>query len=32
MFVRDNKVTVEQFLASAEKDLTVVDFKRFSLS
>jgi elongation factor Ts len=32
MFVRDNKVTVEQFLASAEKGLTVVDFKRFSLS
>lgn len=31
-FVRDNKVTVEQFLVSAEKDLTVVDFKRFSLS
>jgi elongation factor Ts len=31
-FVRDNKVTVEQFLSSTEKDLTVVDFKRFSLS
>lgn len=31
-FVRDNKVTVEQFLVSAEKGLTVVDFKRFSLS
>ena len=31
-FVRDNKVTVEQFLGSTEKDLTVVDFKRFSLS
>lgn len=31
-FVRDNKLTVEQFLASAEKGLTVVDFKRFSLS
>lgn len=31
-FVRDNKVTVEQFLGSTEKDLTVVEFKRFSLS
>jgi elongation factor Ts len=31
-FVRDNKVTVEQFLESTEKGLTVVDFKRFSLS
>lgn len=31
-FVRDNKVTVEQFLVSTEKGLTVVDFKRFSLS
>jgi elongation factor Ts len=31
-FVRDNKVTVEQFLGSAEKGLTVLDFKRFSLS
>lgn len=31
-FVRDNKLTVEQFLNTAEKGLTVVDFKRFSLS
>jgi elongation factor Ts len=31
-FVRDNKLTVEQFLVSSEKGLTVVDFKRFSLS
>jgi elongation factor Ts len=31
-FVRDNKLTVEQFLSSAEKGLTVLDFKRFSLS
>lgn len=31
-FVRDNKLTVEQFLGSAEKGLTVLDFKRFSLS
>ncbi|MEN9699438.1 MAG: hypothetical protein RLZZ301_636 [Bacteroidota bacterium] len=31
-FVRDNKVTVEQFLNSTEKGLTVTDFKRFSLS
>jgi elongation factor Ts len=31
-FVRDNKLSVEQFLNSAEKGLTVTDFKRFSLS
>jgi elongation factor Ts len=31
-FVRDNKVTIEQFLDSTEKGLTVADFKRFSLS
>ena len=31
-FVRDNKMTVEQFLNSTEKGLTVTDFKRFSLS
>jgi elongation factor Ts len=31
-FVRDNKLTVEQFLVSSEKGLTVIDFKRFSLS
>ena len=31
-FVRDNKLTVEQFLNSSEKGLTVVNFKRFSLS
>ena len=31
-FVRDNKVSVEQFLSSTEKGLTVTDFKRFSLS
>jgi elongation factor Ts len=31
-FVRDKKMTVEQFLNSTEKDLTVTDFKRFSLS
>ncbi|TNE52961.1 MAG: elongation factor Ts [Bacteroidetes bacterium] len=30
-FVRDNKLTVEQFLDSAEKGLTVTEFKRFSL-
>ena len=29
-FVRDNKVNVEQFLASAEKGLTVAEFLRFS--
>jgi elongation factor Ts len=31
-FIRDNKLTVEQFLSSTEKDLTVTEFKRFSLS
>jgi len=31
-FVRDNKLTVEQFLNSTEKGLTVTDFRRFSLS
>lgn len=31
-FVRDNKVTVEQFLASSEKDLTVTSFLRFALA
>jgi elongation factor Ts len=31
-FVRDNKQTVEQFLGSSEKGLTVTEFKRFSLS
>lgn len=30
-FVRDNKVSVEQFLNSSEKGLTVVDFKRVAL-
>jgi elongation factor Ts len=31
-FVRDNKLTVEQFLSSTESGLTILDFKRFSLS
>lgn len=31
-FVRDNKLTVEQFLNATEKGLTVTDFRRFSLS
>ncbi|RFC54662.1 translation elongation factor Ts [Brumimicrobium aurantiacum] len=31
-FVRDNKLSVEQFLNSVESGLTVTDFKRFSLS
>jgi elongation factor Ts len=31
-FVRDNKLTVSEFLSSSEKDLTVTDFRRFSLS
>lgn len=31
-FVRDNKVTVEQFLNGAESGLTVTEFKRLSMS
>jgi elongation factor Ts len=31
-FIRDNKMTVEQFLDSTEKGLTVTAFKRISLS
>lgn len=31
-FVRDNKMSVEQFLKNTESGLTVVDFKRLSLS
>ncbi len=31
-FVRDNKVTVEQFLENEKKGLTITNFKRFSLS
>ncbi len=31
-FIRDNKLTVEQFLDSTEKGLTITDFKRTSLS
>ena len=31
-FISDNKLSVEQFLNSSEKGLTVLDFKRFSLS
>ncbi|HZH87376.1 MAG TPA: translation elongation factor Ts [Brumimicrobium sp.] len=31
-FVRDNKLTVEKFLNTVEPNLTVTDFKRFSLS
>jgi len=31
-FIRDNKLTVEQFLDSTAKGLTVTDFKRTSLS
>ena len=31
-FIRDNKLTVEQFLNTSENGLTVTEFKRFSLS
>jgi elongation factor Ts len=31
-FIRDNKLTVEAFLDSTEKGLTVTEFKRIALS
>jgi len=31
-FVKDNKMTIRQYLQSFNKDLTVTDFKRFSLN
>jgi elongation factor Ts len=31
-FVKDNKMTIKQYLQSADKDLTVTDFKRYSLN
>ena len=31
-FIKDNKLTVEQYLKSVDKDLTVTDFKRHSLT
>jgi len=31
-FVKDNKMTIKQYLQSANKDLTVTDFKRYSLN
>ena len=31
-FVKDNKMTIRQYLQSADKDLTVTEFKRFSLN
>lgn len=31
-FIRDNKLTVDQFLKQTDKELAVVDFKRFGLS
>jgi elongation factor Ts len=31
-FVRDNKLSVEQFLNATEKGLSITEFKRFSLS
>jgi len=30
-FIKDNKMTVEQYLQQADKDLTVTEFKRFSI-
>jgi elongation factor Ts len=31
-FVKDNKMTIRQYLQSVSKDLTVTDFKRYSLN
>jgi elongation factor Ts len=31
-FVKDNKITIRQYLQSFNKDLTVTDFKRFTLN
>jgi elongation factor Ts len=31
-FVKDNKVTIRQYLQSANRELTVTDFKRYSLN
>jgi elongation factor Ts len=31
-FIKDNKITVAQYLKTADKDLTVNDFKRFALN
>ena len=31
-FIKDNKLTVEQFLNSTDPDLTVIEFKRFCLN
>jgi len=31
-FVKDNKMTIRQYLQSADKELTVTDFKRYSLN
>ncbi len=31
-FVKDNKITIKQYLQSASKDLTVTEFKRYSLN
>jgi elongation factor Ts len=31
-FVKDNKMTIKQYLQSINKDLTVTDFKRYSLN
>jgi len=31
-YVKDNKMTIAQFLEGASKGLTVVDFKRFTLN
>ena len=31
-FVKDNKISIRQYLQSFNKDLTVTDFKRFTLN
>ncbi|MCK5028581.1 MAG: elongation factor Ts, partial [Bacteroidales bacterium] len=30
-FIKENKMSVEQYLQQADKDLTVTEFKRFSI-
>ena len=30
-YIQDSKITVAEYLKQADKDLSVVDFKRFSL-
>jgi elongation factor Ts len=31
-FIKDAKILIQQYLASVDKDLKVIDFKRFNLN